>query len=300
MRILITGGTGLIGSHLVPVLEVNHEIVVITRNVSMAERELGHKVEFHSSMDHFSDLNDIDAVINLAGETIVNKRWTETQKGVIESSRWDTTAQLVKLIKNSEQPPSVFLSGSAIGYYGRQDASPVDEYSDKFHDEFSHQLCKKWEDIAQQAESDKTRVCLLRTGIVLAKNGGALGKMLLPFKLGLGGPIASGNQYMSWIHIQDMVTAIELLLENEGCRGVYNFTAPEPVTNRVFSQTLAKALGKPCIFKTPAFVLQLMMGEMSDLLLHGQNVVPTRLKEAGFTFDYAELKSALHSLHLRT
>lgn len=300
MRILITGGTGLIGSHLVPALAAKHHIVVLTRNVSIAERELGHKIEMHSSLDPFTDLNDIDAVINLAGEPIVEKRWSNAQKSVIERSRWDTTAQLVALISKSTNPPSVLLSGSAIGYYGRQGASPIDEYSDTYHDEFSHQLCQKWESIALSAASDKTRVCLLRTGIVLAKNGGALSKMLLPFSLGLGGPIASGNQYMSWIHINDMVAGITLLLENPDCQGIYNFTAPEPATNSEFSQALANALGRPCLLKTPAFVLKLIMGEMSDLIIHGQNVIPTRLQEAGFVFDYAELKTALHSLHFKS
>lgn len=298
MRILITGGTGLIGSQLVPFLAAEHKVVVLTRNVAMAERVLSHKIELHSSLDHFDDLNEFDAVINLAGEPIVNKRWSPEQKNIIENSRWQTTEQLVELFKTSSRPPGVFISGSAIGWYGRQGDQEIDEYSDSFHQEFSHSLCKKWEDIAMSAESKETRVCLLRTGIVLTGNGGALGKMVLPFKLGIGGPIGKGQQYMSWIHMQDMLRGIAHLLTQSDCSGIYNLTAPTPVTNKDFSILLAKTLGRPCVFRTPAFVLKLAMGEMADLLLYGQRVIPTRLIESGFTFEYAELEQALSSLHL--
>lgn len=298
MRILVTGGTGLIGSQLVPLLTSAHTVEVLTRNVAMAEKVLNHKIPFHSSIDQFENLNDFDAVINLAGEPIVNKRWSTKQKAIIEHSRWDLTEQLVALIKRSDNPPSVFISGSAIGYYGRQGDQEISETNDIFHDEFSHQICKTWEEIALQAESHRTRVCILRTGIVLSNLGGALGKMLLPFKLGLGGSIGSGKQYMSWIHIQDMLNGIEFLLENQNCAGIYNFTAPTPITNKDFSKTLAASLNRPSFFTTPEFVLKLAMGEMADLLLYGQRVIPTRLTESGYQFTYAELDIALRSLRL--
>ena len=297
MRILVTGGTGLIGSQLVPLLAAQHKLVVLTRNVAMAERVLNHKIELHSSLAHFDDLNDFDAVINLAGEPIVNKRWSQ-KKQVIENSRWQTTERLVDLINKSSQPPSVFISGSAIGYYGRQNDEAIDEYSERFNDEYAHRLCKRWEDIALSVRSDKTRVCILRTGIVLSANGGALSKMLLPFKMGLGGPIADGKQYMSWIHIKDMLNGIDYLLTHSSCAGVYNFTSPNPVTNQSFSKALADNLNRPCFFKTPAFVLRMAMGEMADLLLFGQRVMPTRLLESGFKFEHAELGEALRSLRL--
>ena len=156
----------------------------------------GSHIHYLSSLDELENLNDFVAVINLAGEPIVDKRWTEAQKGLIEHSRWDITQRLVDLIKASDTPPKVFISGSAIGYYGRQDDTKISEDFTEPHDEFSHQLCKKWEDIALSAQSEQTRVCILRTGIVLSRHGGALEKMLLPFRLGLGGPVASGKQYL--------------------------------------------------------------------------------------------------------
>ena len=184
MQILVTGGTGLIGSHLVPMLNEHARVVVYTRNVASAEMILTHHVQFVSRLDAFPNLDQFDAVINLAGEPIVKKRWSEKQKHIIQHSRWDTTEKLVELIKKGDSPPSVFISGSAIGYYGRQDDQPIDEAFDAPFDEFSHQLCKKWEDIALQAANDETRVCILRTGIVLARKGGALEKMLPLFRLG--------------------------------------------------------------------------------------------------------------------
>lgn len=299
MNILVTGGTGLIGSSLIPkLLTQGASVVVLTRNVPEAENVLGSGVEYLSSLDSVQNLDDFDAVINLAGEPIVNKRWSEQQKRKIEHSRWDITKQLVQLCKASASPPHTVLSGSAIGYYGRQDHQVIDESFDQPHDEFSHTLCKKWESIALGAQSDKTRVCILRTGIVLANNGGALSKMALPFKLGLGGPIGDGEHYMSWIHLDDMVAGILFLLDNKSCHGVYNFTAPKPVTNKVFSKSLANAVDRPCILFTPKFALKLAMGEMADLLIYGQNVVPKRLQQDGFKFSYIDIDSAFANLRL--
>ena len=298
MRILVTGGTGLIGSHLVPILNQHARVMVLTRNVSQAEMILTHHVHYVSKLDAFENLDQFDAVINLAGEPIVDQRWSEQRKRALEDSRWGVTQKLVDLINTGSSPPSVLISGSAIGYYGRQGEQEVDESFDKPFDEYSHQLCRKWEEIALQASSDKTRVCILRTGIVLSRKGGALEKMLPLFRLGLGGPIASGQQYMSWIHLDDMVNGILYLLTHQECDGIFNMTAPEPVTNREFSQTLAKQLHRPCFLTTPGFALRLMMGEMADLLLHGQRVVPTRLMEAGFEFGYPTLKGALSQLKL--
>ena len=273
-------------------------VVVSTRNVASAEMILTHHVQYVSQLDSFDNLDQFDAVVNLAGEPIVQKRWSKKQKAVIESSRWDTTSKLVELIKAGESPPSVFISGSAIGYYGRQGDTDIDESFDKPNNEFSHQLCKKWEDIALQAASDETRVCILRTGIVLSSKGGALEKMLPVFRLGLGGPIGDGEQYMSWIHIDDMLNAIMHLLIHPECEGIYNLTSPNPVTNKAFSETLAKHIQRPCFMKTPAFVMKAMMGEMSELLVYGQKVIPQRLIDSGFQFAYPGLKDALNHLNL--
>jgi hypothetical protein len=298
-HILITGGTGLIGSALIKKLLVKgRKITVLTRNIQAAQRSFPKRINCIDSLAPLTHLDDVDAVINLAGEPIVDKRWSEQQKHIIEQSRWGVTEKLVALIAASNTPPKVFISGSAIGYYGRQGTQPIDENFTQTHPEFSHSLCAKWENIALQAQSTQTRVCVLRTGIVLAAQGGALSKMTLPFKMGLGGPIGDGEHYMSWIHIDDMVDGIVFLLNHQNSQGVYNFTAPNPVTNKVFSKALASAVNRPCLLFTPKFVLKLAMGEMADLLIHGQNVVPMRLQKDGFIFIYAEINEALNSLSL--
>jgi len=295
MKILITGGSGLIGSNLIPVLRPC-DVTVYTRNVAMAEQVLGHNIHFLSSLSHLDNLDDFHVVINLAGEPIVAQKWTDKQKQKIEHSRWSITEEIVALIKAGENPPKLLISGSAIGFYGRQKDQVIDEDFSSPHDEFSHKLCERWESLAKQAQSAKTRVCIIRTGVVITKRGGALSKMLMPFKLGLGGPIGDGNQYMSWIHIEDMLRGIVHLISNESCEGVYNFTAPDPVTNEVFSRELALALSRPCLFRVPEFVLRMMMGEMADLVIYGQRVVPKRLQESGFEFVFPQISQAFNCL----
>lgn len=307
MNILLTGASGLIGSALLKDLVAKgHQVTGLSRNPDKAQLTIGKfygktllsKVNWCKSLEQFEDLNEFEAVINLAGEPIVASRWTPAQKQRLENSRWLMTKQLVDLINKSKTAPSVFISGSAIGYYGRQDDTPIAETFTAVHPEFSHQLCQRWEQIALQAGSSKTRVCLLRTGIVLSNKGGALAKMLLPFKLGLGGPIGNGEHYMSWIHIDDMVRGIIHLLSNNNSHGPYNLTAPHPVKNKDFAKALAHNLGRPCISSTPMFVLKIMMGEMADLLIHGQNVIPEKLEHEGFHFEHTYINGALRSLHL--
>lgn len=295
MKILMTGGTGFVGSAFIKRYGDQHEITVVSRHPKQAKKTLGPTVSVLPSLAELEHLNAFDAVINLAGEPIADKRWTDAQKERIEQSRWHITETLVGLCAASDHPPHTFLSGSAIGYYGRQGATPVTEDDNTPHDEFSHQLCKRWEAIAQEAASEQTRVCLLRTGVVLAGHGGALKKMLPPFRLGLGGPIGDGQQMMSWIHLDDMVAGIQFLLEHDQCQGPYNFTAPHPASNEAFSKTLGKVLHRPAFFRVPAFVLRTALGEMSDLLLTGQAVLPQRLEQAGFVFEYPQLEQALHA-----
>ncbi|MFQ3237618.1 MAG: hypothetical protein ACI9C4_003209 [Paraglaciecola sp.] len=297
MQILITGGTGLIGTNLIPKLKP-HEITVLTRNVSMAERELGNRVTLISNLEDLHNLDQFDAVINLAGEPIVNKKWSNKQKAILEKSRCQVTEQLVSLFHASEFPPEVFISGSAIGYYGRQGDELIDEDFNQPFDEFSHRLCLHWEQAALKAASQATRVCILRTGIVVTRRGGALMKMVPPFRMGLGGPIGDGQQYMSWIHLEDMVNGIIHLLERPDCQGIYNFTSPNPVTNNEFSRTLASVLHRPCLFRIPKFAMRMIMGEMADLLLYGQRVIPKRLQQSGFEFKHPQLEQALDCLRL--
>ncbi|HEY0924581.1 TIGR01777 family oxidoreductase [Rheinheimera pacifica] len=295
MHILLTGGTGLIGSALVKHWLNQHKLVVLTRNPAQAQQQLGPEVRTVQSLQQV-DFNQINAVINLAGEPIVGKRWSDAQKQLLCDSRWAITEQMVGAIKAASAPPSVLISGSAIGIYGRQQQQFIDEDYQPFHAEFSSELCQRWEQLALEAQSANTRVCLLRTGIVLANEGGALKKMLLPFKLGLGGRIGNGEQYMSWVHLQDMLRLTDFLLQHPTLTGPFNATAPNPVTNAEFSQQLAKVLHRPAILPMPAFVLKLMLGEMADLLLTGQRVIPAKLQHAGFAFKYSQLPDALKVL----
>ena len=291
---LITGGTGLIGRHLIKKLQSHYTITVVSRDPSRAQRLLGKSIN-SLTLDEITQVNEYDAIINLAGEPIADKRWSDSQKRIICDSRWNITTRLVDLINNAKDKPEVFISGSAVGIYGRQGNTLINEDFEDYHQEFSSELCQKWEQIALLAQ---TRVCLARTGIVLDETGGALAKMVMPFRLGLGGPIADGTQYMSWIHIEDMVNALIFMLENSKCVGPYNVTAPKPNTNAFFAIKLAKRLDRPCIFRVPKVIMTMLMGESSDLVLYGQKVLPERLMSAGFNYTYPTLEEALNALDL--
>lgn len=297
MNILITGGSGLIGRALIMALKADN-IIVLTRHPEKSAKKLPSNIKLITSLNNV-DFNSLDVVVNLAGEAIVDKRWTPVQKARICQSRWQTTQDLVEKIQAATSPPQCFVSGSAIGFYGRQNGQTIDENYQNIHPEFSHEICQQWEQIAQQASSEKTRVCLLRTGIVLAKQGGALKKMLPAFKFGLGGPIANGQQYMSWIHLDDMVAIILAAIYQPELSGAINATAPMPVTNQEFSETLSTTLNRPCLFRVPAFMLRLIMGESADLLLYGQNVLPRKLLNNHFKFQYPSLQIALKQLLIK-
>lgn len=292
MKILITGGTGLIGRHLIPrLLESGHSVIVVTRSPDKARQQLDARVEFWKGLNARSTLDGIDAVINLAGEPIADKRWTDEQKQRLCNSRWQITQKLVDLFAASDQPPRVLISGSAAGYYGDLGEVVVTE-EEPPHNEFTHKLCARWEQIACGAQSDTTRVCLLRTGVVLAPKGGILGKMVPPFKLGLGGPMGNGRQYLAWIHIDDMVNGILWLLDND-LRGPFNLVSPYPVRNEQFAHALGHALHRPAVLRAPAMAVKLLMGESSVLVLGGQRALPKRLEDSGFAFRWYDLEEAL-------
>ena len=295
MNILITGGTGLIGSALIPFLNNHHKVTVLTRNVTKVYVKIGSHIHAIENLSQI-DFNQIDIVLNLAGEAIVEKRWSKKQKLKIQQSRWQLTQELVNRIIEAKTPPHTFISGSAIGFYGRQNNQAIDESFDECCQEFSHTLCKEWESIALNARSEKTRVCILRTGIVLSSHGGALSKMLPAYKCALGGPIADGSQMMSWIHIDDMIGMIIYLVEEQALEGVFNATAPNPVSNSEFSSQLAETLKRPNFFRMPAQVLSLLLGEAAELLIYGQNVQPNKILKAGYRFHYPKLKEALSHL----
>lgn len=293
MKILITGATGFIGSNFIQQFS-NHQFIVLARDIDRAKQMLGNKHKYYSNLQQISPDESIDAIINLAGEPIANKRWSATQKNKIETSRWQTTQDLVSWIKHAHTKPRCFISGSAIGIYGTSVDRAFTE-TDVEGEDFSSHLCRKWENIAMFAD-DSTRVVLLRTGVVLAANAGALKKMTLPFKLGLGGVIGSGQQWMSWIHIEDYLNALELLLQDESCHGPFNLTAPKPARNSVFVKALASSLNQPALFPMPAFVMKLALGEASTLVLDGQKVLPQKLLEKGFSFRFDNISAALNKV----
>ena len=293
MHILVTGGTGLIGRHLIPrLLTLGHQVSVVTRDVAAAREKLDARVALWSGLAQQQNLDGVDAVINLAGEPIADKRWTEQQKQRLCESRWQITERIASLINASHTPPRVLLSGSATGYYGDTGELVMTE-EDQGQEEFTHSLCARWEQLALSAQSERTRVCLLRTGVVLAKQGGALAKMKLPFKLGIGGPLGNGKQYMPWIHLEDALNGIIWLLEHPQLSGPFNLVAPYAVRNEQFAAALGHALHRPAFMRTPAAAIKLMMGESAVLVLGGQHVIPQRLEASGFSFKWYELDKAL-------
>lgn len=294
MRILITGGTGFIGARLADELQADgHELTVLVRDYARARLILGTRPELLRSLDEVDQDRQIDAVINLAGAGIADKRWTGARKRLLLNSRLQTTKALVALCQRLRQRPRVLLSASAVGFYGAHGSEPLTE-SSSVHDEFSHQLCKRWEEEARKAESLGMRVCIMRFGVVLGPGGGMLGRLLPMFKLALGGRLGDGQQMLSWVHRADVINAMRFLLASEAESGVFNVTAPEAVNNANFTRELAAAVRRPAVLPLPAPLVQLMFGEMGDrLLLHGQNVKPARLQAQGFDFRYPELRSAL-------
>lgn len=296
MKVLITGATGFIGGHLVPrLLQDGHELIIMSRSAQKAQKQFGTAIRVITRPDQIQSDEQVDGIINLAGAGIADKRWNEARKKVLVDSRVEITNQLISLISRLEHKPEVMISGSAIGYYGcRDDDLLLDEHGDVVED-FTHTLCQRWESEALKAQAMNVRVCLIRTGIVLGP-GGALAKMLPPFRLGLGGPVAEGQQWMSWIHLDDQLEVICMLLTHDQFSGAYNLTAPEAVTNATFSRQLAAMLSRPAWFRVPAFVLKLILGEGSDLLVKGQRVYPQRLLDAGYQFAYPKLKDALQQI----
>ena len=301
MRLGVTGATGLIGSALLGALDPSqNEIVVLTRSPEKARRQFpsAQCVDWDpaSAGTPQPALEGLDAVVHLAGESIAAGRWNSRRKEAIRESRVAGTRNLVKLLGQLKDPPEVLVSGSAVGYYGSRDDEQLGEGEPPAED-FLGQVCRQWEGKAQPAADFGIRVVLLRTGLVLSAQGGALAQMLPPFKMFVGGPLASGRQWMSWIHIQDQISAIQHVLAHREVTGPVNLTAPHPVTNEEFSRTLASVLKRPALFRVPGFVLRLMLGEMAEaLLLSGQRVIPRALQQSGYEFQHPGLRGAFENL----
>jgi len=296
MNVLITGGTGLIGYALnQSLLKQGIQVTVVSRFPAKAKHQFSQDTQIFESIGDIPHSHKISAIVNLAGAQIVGKRWTRTRKKSIWSSRVDLTRNLVQWLEQREQKPEVMISGSAIGIYGDCEEQSVDELHSPGQD-FGAQLCTAWEAEAVKAESLGIRVCLARTGLVLSTRGGMLQQMLLPFRLGFGGKISHGRQWMSWIHIEDHIAALEFMLRQPELSGAFNLTSPGAERNKTFTASLAQALKRPCVFTAPAPVIRLALGEASELLLGGQRVSPKRLLDSGFQFKYPTLDQTLLNL----
>jgi uncharacterized protein (TIGR01777 family) len=296
MHILITGGTGLIGSALAQsMLRQGHIVTVVSRSPSLPAALEKPNVTIIQNLEQLDRLPTVNAVVNLAGAQIVGKRWSTKRKQEIVQSRVKLTTALVQWMRAQNDKPEVLISGSAVGYYGDGGERELTESNDPGVD-FGASLCSAWETEALKAADLNIRVCLIRTGLVLSTEGGMLQQLLLPFKFCLGSQIGNGRQWMSWIHIDDQIAAIEKLITETTCTGPYNLTAPFPVRNKEFTKTLARILGRFSILVTPARLIRLALGESAELLLSGQKVLPQRLLQSGYAFQFGSLESALKNL----
>lgn len=290
MKVLIAGASGLVGSALIPALEAEGAEVTRLVRTSAGAGE----VEWHPNNDQIdaTKLEGFDAIINFAGENIAGGRWTDDVKRKIHDSRVNGTHLLSEAIAGLKQQPKVFLCASATGIYGDRGDETLDEQSDSGGG-FLAGVCREWEQATEPAAAAGVRTVNLRFGPILAREGGMLSKLLTPFKMGMGGKVGSGKQFISWVAIDDVVGAIKLALKDESIRGPLNIVSPHPVTNEEFTKTLGHVLSRPTALSVPAFAARLAFGEMADeMLLTSQRVIPKRLNDAGFEFEYPELEGA--------
>lgn len=292
MNILITGGTGLIGRALCQHLQQQgHCISVLSRRPDQVAA-LCSGATGVGSLAQLNGQPPFDAVINLAGAPIVDRHWSNTRRQQLRDSRIRLTDTLVQWMQQQDIAPATLISASAIGWYGDCSDALLDEHSPPGGNDFASQLCQDWETAARQAETN-SRVVLLRIAPVLAAEGGLLARMRLPFRLGLGGRLGSGHQWMPWIHLHDLLRLIVHLLHNSQCSGVYNACAPLPASNAEFTRCLARAVGRPALLPVPAWLLKGLLGERSVLLLGSQNLRPLRTAQSGFSWQYSDLQLAL-------
>jgi len=293
MHILITGGTGFLGSALSKSLQSQgFTITVLSRQPETVAKYCGSDVNAIASLAEITRESRFNVIINLAGAPIFGGRWTDARKQLIRDSRISLTNELIASIDRMQTKPELLISGSAIGIYGNQGKTVLTEQSEQLPN-FSQQLCHDWEQSALKAEQLGVRVCLIRTGLVIGHNGGFLQRMLLPFRLGLGGTLGNGQQWMSWIHRNDWIKIVHAMIANPRMSGPYNATAPNPVSNSEFTKTLASTLHRPTLLPLPAWLLKILLGEMSELVLDSQRVIPDRLIAKGFYFQFNHLVDAI-------
>ncbi len=299
MKIVLTGGTGFLGRHLISALQQkSHTLIVLTRNPRPSQPSTGVQyVQWDAkTMSTWAEqIDGADAVINLAGESIGSRRWTSAQKERIRSSRIDATRAVVQAIERATRKPEVLVNASAVGYYGNVPEGDVTEDVPAGKN-FLGETCLAWENEARKVERLGVRLVLPRTGIVLDKHGGALPRMILPFRLFVGGPLGSGEQWFPWIHLEDEIGAMIFALEKKNLTGPVNCAAPEPIRMREFCRALGRAMKRPSWAPVPSFVLKIVLGEMSTLVLDGQRVLPKKLLEAGYEFTFPKLEEALKQI----
>jgi len=297
MHIFITGGTGFIGRHLCHLLhEHHHTLTVLSRQADTKVKQLCGETAILHHLDELTPAHRFDAVVNLAGEPIIGPPWTKKRRQTLWDSRVTLTRRLVEWIGQARQKPTVLVSGSAVGFYGNQGDRVIDESTPPVKDGFGQRLCEAWEQAAGEAIEYGVRVCTLRTGPVLGKGGGLLARMLPVFKLGLGGRLGSGKQWFPWIALEDHIQMTKRLIEDQSLDGAFNLTAPTPVTNAQFTATLASMVGRPAFCHIPAPVLRLTMGEMAEILLASQRVIPARFQALVFPFSHESLEKSLEHI----
>ena len=297
MKILVSGATGLVGRHLVPFLRENgHEVFSLVRQAPNNEHEIQWNAEKGIEASELKKIENFDAIVHLAGAGIADERWTKERKRIIRDSRVVGTRVLIDSLQKLENPPRAFVSASAIGYYGDRKDDILNEDSPPGKD-FLSVVGVEWEAEANKAADFGARVVRLRIGIVLSTEGGALKEMLTPFKMGVGGAVGKGQQFVSWIHLRDLIRVIQFALENENLNGAVNATAPNPVRNAEFAEKLGVALHRPSLVPVPAFALRLMFGELADaLLLSSARVLPEKLLANNFQFEFERIEDALRDL----
>ncbi|MBP1989293.1 TIGR01777 family oxidoreductase [Paenibacillus eucommiae] len=294
MKIMITGGSGFVGGHLIPFLQSNgHHVILVSRSASTDSGLDVTKVTWNQLREESAALEGIDAIVNLAGESI-NQRWTPAAKKRILESRLQAAGQISDFINRLKVKPKVVVNASGMSIYGDSETEAFDERSPHRVVDFLSGIVEKWEQAADQIKG--TRIVKIRIGVVLGNDGGAFPKMALPYKLGIGGRVGSGKQWISWVHIEDMVRLIAYCIEHETINGPVNATAPSPVTNDQFGRAIARSLRRPHWFPVPSFMMKLVFGELSTLLLDGQKVIPRALLEHGFTFKFPGVDQALQDL----
>ena len=297
MKIVIAGGTGFVGKELTRLLQENgHEIIILTRNKTVQEKDIQYVQWLQQGTRPEQLLDTVDAFVNLAGISLNNGRWTKKQKKAIYTSRMDATLEIVRIMEHLSAKPKVLINASAVGIYPTSTTATYTEDSMDYATDFLGTTVQDWERQAKRAEKLGVRVVLARFGVILGRDQGALPSMLLPYKMHIGGTIGSGEQWLSWVHVEDVARAIYFAITNENIKGPFNVTAPHATRMKDFGKTIAMIMGRSHWMPVPSMVMRLALGEQSMLVLEGQHVLPSVLEKQHFTFNYPHLKEALQDL----